>query len=276
MPEATPFQVMIVDDHPLMRRGVRQLLELDPGFEVVAEAGDGASAIDLANRLDIDVILLDLNMKGMSGLDTLNALRRDGVTAQIIILTVSDASSDVFALIDAGADGYLLKDSDPEVLLEAIRAGAKGSKVFSERVNQYLREREMFGAEEDPFSVLTERELDVLHELAQGLSNKQIASVLNISEQTVKVHIRNLLRKLNVRSRVAATILFLQQRGHNKIARWHHHRASFIYSPAATNVASPARYYVQSPHGEYRWQVRVSTSSPTRQRLRQIAAAQRH
>lgn len=213
MPEATPFQVMIVDDHPLMRRGVRQLLELDPGFEVVAEAGDGASAIDLANRLDIDVILLDLNMKGMSGLDTLNALRRDGVTAQIIILTVSDASSDVFALIDAGADGYLLKDSDPEVLLEAIRAGAKGSKVFSERVNQYLREREMFCAEEDPFSVLTERELDVLHELAQGLSNKQIASVLNISEQTVKVHIRNLLRKLNVRSRVAATILFLQQRG---------------------------------------------------------------
>lgn len=213
MPEATPFQVMIVDDHPLMRRGVRQLLELDSGFEVVAEAGDGASAIDLANRLDIDVILLDLNMKGMSGLDTLNALRRDGVTAQIIILTVSDASSDVFALIDAGADGYLLKDSDPEVLLEAIRAGAKGSKVFSERVNQYLREREMFVAEEDPFSVLTERELDVLHELAQGLSNKQIASVLNISEQTVKVHIRNLLRKLNVRSRVAATILFLQQRG---------------------------------------------------------------
>lgn len=213
MPEATPFQVMIVDDHPLMRRGVRQLLELDSGFEVVAEAGDGASAIDLANRLDIDVILLDLNMKGMSGLDTLNALRRDGVTAQIIILTVSDASSDVFALIDAGADGYLLKDSDPEVLLEAIRAGAKGSKVFSERVNQYLHEREMFGAEEDPFSVLTERELDVLHELAQGLSNKQIASVLNISEQTVKVHIRNLLRKLNVRSRVAATILFLQQRG---------------------------------------------------------------
>ena len=106
MPEATPFQVMIVDDHPLMRRGVRQLLELDSGFEVVAEAGDGASAIDLANRLDIDVILLDLNMKGMSGLDTLNALRRDGVTAQIIILTVSDASSDVFALIDASAHAW--------------------------------------------------------------------------------------------------------------------------------------------------------------------------
>ena len=207
MPEATPFRVLIVDDHPLMRRGISQLLQLDPAFNVVAEAGDGASAIDLANRLDLDVILLDLNMKGMSGLDTLNALRRDGVTAQIIILTVSDAANDVYALIDAGADGYLLKDSDPEVLLEAIRSGAKGGKAFSTRVSEYLRERDLFGAQEDPFSVLTEREL------AQGLSNKQIASVLNISEQTVKVHIRNLLRKLNVRSRVAATILFLQTRG---------------------------------------------------------------
>ena len=184
MPEVTPFRVLIVDDHPLMRRGISQLLQLDPAFDVVAEAGDGASAIDLANRLDLDVILLDLNMKGMSGLDTLNALRRDGVTAQIIILTVSDAAS-----------------------------GAKGGKAFSARVSEYLRERDLFGAQEDPFSILTERELDVLHELAQGLSNKQIASVLNISEQTVKVHIRNLLRKLNVRSRVAATILFLQTRG---------------------------------------------------------------
>lgn len=130
MPEATPFQVLIVDDHPLMRRGIRQLLDLDSAFNVIAEAGDGASAIDLANRLDVDVILLDLNMKGMSGLDTLNALRRDGVTAQIIILTVSDSASDVYALIDAGADGYLLKDSDPEVLLDAI-ARARTAAMFS-------------------------------------------------------------------------------------------------------------------------------------------------
>lgn len=90
---------------------------------MVAEAGDGASAIDLANRLDLDLILLDLNMKGMSGLDTLNALRRDGVTAQIIIITVSDSASDIYALIDAGADGYLLKDSEPESLLAAIQKG---------------------------------------------------------------------------------------------------------------------------------------------------------
>lgn len=213
MSEVTPFQVLIVDDHPLMRRGIRQLLALNSDFNVVAEAGDGESAIKLANRLEPDVILLDLNMKGMSGLDTLNALRREEVTAQVIILTASDSTSDIYALINAGADGYLLKDSDPEVLLNDILAGAKGGKVFSEFVSDYLRDRDISGEQADPLSVLTERELDVLHELAQGLSNKQIAASLNIAEQTVKVHIRNLLRKLNVRSRVAATILFLQTRG---------------------------------------------------------------
>lgn len=213
MPGTTSFQVMIVDDHPLMRRGIRQLLELDSVFNVVAEAGDGQTALDLANQNDLDLILLDLNMGRMSGLDTLRALRRDGVTARIVILTVSDAASDIYAMIDAGADGYLLKDGEPEELLDSIRNSANGGDAFSERVFAYLQERESAGGTNDPFSVLTERELDVLHELARGLSNKQIASVLDISEQTVKVHIRNLLRKLNVRSRVAATILFLQTRG---------------------------------------------------------------
>lgn len=209
-----PFQVLIVDDHPLMRRGLRQLLEPDPSFNVVAETGDGATAIALANQYDIDLILLDLNMKGRSGLDTLNALRRDGSTARVIILTVSDAMNDVYALIDAGADGYLLKDDEPEVLLNAIRVGANGGTPFSEKVVHFLEQREARShTSRNPFSVLTERELDVLHELALGLSNKQIASALNISEQTVKVHIRNLLRKLNLRSRVAATILFLQTQG---------------------------------------------------------------
>ncbi|KFC06863.1 nitrate/nitrite response regulator protein [Trabulsiella guamensis ATCC 49490] len=196
-----------------MRRGIRQLLELDSVFNVVAEAGDGQTAIELANQNDLDLILLDLNMGRMSGLDTLRALRRDGVTARIVILTVSDAASDIYAMIDAGADGYLLKDGEPEELLESIRNSANGGDAFSERVFAYLQERENAGGTNDLFSVLTERELDVLHELARGLSNKQIASVLDISEQTVKVHIRNLLRKLNVRSRVAATILFLQTRG---------------------------------------------------------------
>ncbi|AIR63318.1 nitrate/nitrite response regulator protein NarP [Cedecea neteri] len=213
MSEKTVYQVLIVDDHPLMRRGVRQLLELDSTFTVVGEASSGAEAISLANRLSPDLILLDLNMKGLSGLDTLNALRRDGISARVVILTVSDARSDIFTLIDAGADGYLLKDSDPEVLLQDIHRCLTGEKAFSEQVREYLNDRGSKRQSSDPFAILTERELDVLSEVARGLSNKQIASGLHISEETVKVHIRNLLRKLQVRSRVAATVLFLESRG---------------------------------------------------------------
>ena len=212
MSEKAVCQVLIVDDHPLMRRGVRQLLELDSVFEVIGEASSGAEAVSLANRLAPDLILLDLNMKGLSGLDTLNALRRDGVSARVVILTVSDARSDIFTLIDAGADGYLLKDSDPEVLLQEIHQCLAGGKAFSEQVREYLHNRGSERQNSNPFAILTERELDVLSEVARGLSNKQIASGLHISEETVKVHIRNLLRKLQVRSRVAATVLFLESR----------------------------------------------------------------
>ncbi|WP_145515310.1 two-component system response regulator NarL [Yersinia aleksiciae] len=201
--------IMIVDDHPLMRRGIRQLLELDSNFDVVTEANCGSDAIVEAARYQPDVILLDLNMKGMSGLDTLKALRNEGIDARIIILTVSDARNDVYAMIDAGADGYLLKDSEPEILLENIRQAAQGEKVFSDEVAQYLSSRH---EQVNPFSELTERELDVLQEVARGMSNKQVAFELHISEETVKVHIRNLLRKLNVRSRVAATIMFLENK----------------------------------------------------------------
>ncbi|EOU9561056.1 nitrate/nitrite response regulator protein NarP [Cronobacter dublinensis] len=213
MSQSDPWHVVIVDDHPLMRRGIRQLLETDAQFNVVGEASGGAEAIVLANQLTPDIILLDLNMRGLSGLDTLTLLRRNGVSARIIVLTVSDARSDVYAVMDAGADGYLLKDSEPEMLLAAIRDGAAGDGVFSAQVETYLRQRLPGEKPHSPFALLTERELDVLQEVARGLSNKQIASTLHISEETVKVHIRNLLRKLNVRSRVAATVLFFESRG---------------------------------------------------------------
>lgn len=213
MSQPDPWHVVIVDDHPLMRRGIRQLLETDAQFNVVGEASGGAEAIALVNQLTPDIILLDLNMRGLSGLDTLTLLRRDGVSARIIVLTVSDARSDVYAVMDAGADGYLLKDSEPEMLLAAIHDGAAGDGVFSAQVEAYLRQRLPGEKPHSPFTLLTERELDVLQEVARGLSNKQIASTLHISEETVKVHIRNLLRKLNVRSRVAATVLFFESRG---------------------------------------------------------------
>lgn len=112
--------LMIVDDHPLMRRGVRQLLALDPRLDVIAEANNGTEALAEARRQEPDIILLDLNMKGMSGLDTLKALRHEGISSRILVLTVSDARSDIFAMVDAGADGYLLKDSEPEILLGHI------------------------------------------------------------------------------------------------------------------------------------------------------------
>lgn len=203
------LSIMIVDDHPLMRRGIRQLLALEPRLEVVAEANNGTEALAEARRLAPDVILLDLNMKGMSGLDTLKALRHEGVAARILVLTVSDARSDIYAMVDAGADGYLLKDSEPELLLAQVMRGAQGETVFSEVVAEYLATRQ---PSVNPFRQLTERELDVLQEVARGLSNKEIAATLHISEETVKVHIRNLLRKLDVRSRVAATVLWLESR----------------------------------------------------------------
>jgi two-component system nitrate/nitrite response regulator NarP len=202
--------ILIVDDHPLMRRGVRQLLELEPSLNIVGEASNGNEAITYAVRLLPDLILLDLNMKGLSGLDTLKALRNEGIAARIIVLTVSDSRSDIYALLDAGADGYLLKDSEPELLLEQITKAANGENVFSDVILEYLATRD---DQTDPFESLTERELDVLQEVARGMSNKQIASHLHISEETVKVHIRNMLRKLNVRSRVAATVMFLERKG---------------------------------------------------------------
>ncbi|SFN13233.1 two component transcriptional regulator, LuxR family [Candidatus Pantoea varia] len=207
--QQSALTLMIVDDHPLMRRGVRQLLALDPRLEVIAEANNGTEALAEARRQEPDIILLDLNMKGMSGLDTLKALRHEGISSRILVLTVSDARSDIFAMVDAGADGYLLKDSEPEILLGHILQASQGEKVFSEGVASYLDNRQHSA---DPLRQLTERERDVLQEVARGLSNKEIAAILHISEETVKVHIRNLLRKLDVRSRVAATVMWLESR----------------------------------------------------------------
>ena len=149
-------------------------------------------------------------MKGLSGLDTLKGLRAEGVDARILILTVSDAKNDIFTLIDAGADGYLLKDTEPDVLLEQIKRIAQGEVILSDSIKNLLLERKHTV---DPMDSLTDREMDVLRLIATGLSNKQIAGQLFIYEETVKVHIRNLLRKLNVHSRVAATVLFFERNG---------------------------------------------------------------
>ncbi|MGF1696473.1 response regulator [Vibrio kyushuensis] len=209
----TNCKVMLVDDHPLMRRGISQLLAFEDEFDVVAEASNGADAIAKAHEIEPDLILLDLNMKGMSGLDTLKALRADGATAAIVILTVSDNGGDIEAIIKAGADGYLLKDTEPDDLVALLKQATAGDKAYSEEVVKYLAHR---GSEEDIFSQLTTRERQILQEVAKGFRNKQIADRLFISESTVKVHMKSLLKKLQVPSRTAATVLYLERFGDSK------------------------------------------------------------
>ncbi|MFV0486000.1 MAG: response regulator [Vibrio fluvialis] len=209
----TKCRVILVDDHPLMRRGINQLLSLEEEFEVVAEASNGTEAIALAHEVEPDMILLDLNMKGMSGLDTLKALRTDGSSATIVILTVSDSAADIEAIVRAGADGYLLKDTEPDQLVELLKDAVHGNKAYSNVVAAYLRDRQ---DQTDVFDLLTEREAQILGEVAKGYRNKQIADRLFISESTVKVHMKSLLKKLRVPSRTAATVLFLERYGELK------------------------------------------------------------
>ncbi|MBR9786533.1 MAG: response regulator [Vibrionaceae bacterium] len=204
---------MLVDDHPLMRRGIQQLLSFEPEFEIVAEASNGADAVAKAHELELDLVLLDLNMKGMSGLDTLKALRADGCEARIVILTVSDSPADIDAIVRTGADGYLLKDTEPDELVELLKQARSGDKTYSQEVTKYLSER---GDQEDVFAALTERESQILKEVAKGFRNKQIADRLFISESTVKVHMKSLLKKLRVPSRTAATVLYLERFGDSK------------------------------------------------------------
>ncbi|KOE82282.1 nitrate/nitrite response regulator [Vibrio alginolyticus] len=204
---------MLVDDHPLMRRGINQLLSFEDDFAIVAEASNGMDAIALAHETEPDLILLDLNMKGMSGLDTLKALRADESNAIIVILTVSDNASDIEAIVKQGADGYLLKDTEPDELIELLRDAARGEKAYSQFVSRYLSERD---DHENVFDALTSREMQILKEVAKGYRNKQIADRLFISESTVKVHMKSLLKKLKVPSRTAATILYLEYFGDNQ------------------------------------------------------------
>ncbi|PSW65790.1 DNA-binding response regulator [Photobacterium leiognathi subsp. mandapamensis] len=206
----TCWKVMIVDDHPLMRRGIGQLLSMESNFQLVGEASNGNDAIALAHEQSPDLILLDLNMKGMSGLDTLNAMRNEGILACIVVLTVSDSRSDIKTLLNAGADGYLLKDTEPDELIELLKSALCGGKAYSTVVKECLAEQH---STDDMLSQLTERELQILQEVAKGQRNRQIAEQLFISEATVKVHMKSLLKKLQVKSRTAATILYLESQG---------------------------------------------------------------
>ncbi len=213
MKTSTPSTVLIIDDHPLFRKGVSQLLALNDELHLIGEASSGEDGLEMAKGLEPDLILLDLNMKGMNGIETLRALREADLAARILILTVSDSAEDLVGAIRAGADGYLLKDMEPEELLERIVDAQKGRIVISESLNGLLARslRDEAQTAERNVVPLTDREKDILGCLASGLSNKLIARDLNIAEGTVKVHIKNLLKKLKFRSRLEAAVWAIDQ-----------------------------------------------------------------
>lgn len=202
------IRTLIIDDHPLFRKGVIQLLGMEPEFEVVAEASSGDEGVNLALELNPDLILLDLNMKGLNGIETLQVMREKDVDARIIILTVSNSADDLVGAIRAGSDGYILKDTAPEEMVRLIKDSVLGKNAISAELSGMLATalRQEAVVTNRSHAGLTERELSILKCLAHGMSNKLIARDLDIMDSTVKVHIRNLLKKLKFRSRVEAAV----------------------------------------------------------------------
>jgi DNA-binding NarL/FixJ family response regulator len=201
-------RIILVDDHPMMRRGMRQLIEMQEGLQVLAEASSGEEALALVATHEPDMILMDLNMKGMDGIQTTETLRESGVTACIIIVTVSDNDNDVIAALRAGADGYLLKDLEPEELISALLQAERGQLVLSPELTRILAStlRDEKTDRMDLAAKLTDRERQILAMIAVGNSNKLIAGKLGITEATVKVHVKNMLKKMSLRSRVEAAV----------------------------------------------------------------------
>ena len=201
-----PVRLLIVDDHEVVRQGLRVFLGSDPEIEIVGEAEDGIQALEVARRLQPDVVLMNLVMPRMDGIDATIVLRKELPDTEVIILTSELDEERLVAAIRAGAIGYLLKDTTANDLRRAIIAAANGQVLLSPQAIAGLLREVRTPEPADAAELLTERETDVLRLLAQGLSNKEIALRLDISEQTVKSHVHNLLNKLGVSSRTQAAL----------------------------------------------------------------------
>ena len=202
------IRLLIADDHPVVRDGLRGIFEASDEFEVVGEAANGREAVDRAGAVRPDVILMDLRMPEMDGVTAIKRLAERGIAARVLVLTTFDTDTDVVPAIEAGATGYLLKDSPPEELLRGVRAAARGEAVLSPTVATRL-----LGQVRAPtVEPLSQRELDVLALIAEGASNRDAAKKLFISEATVKTHVLHIFAKLGVNDRAAAVAVGYQRR----------------------------------------------------------------
>ncbi|HET9734434.1 MAG TPA: response regulator [Burkholderiales bacterium] len=210
------MRVLLIDDHALVRKGIEELLQ-SRGVQVVAAVGSGEEGVRRARELPADLILLDVKMPGMNGIETLKQLRASGVKAPVVMLTMSREDADLSAALRAGAQGYLLKDIEPEDLVPALEAAVQGNNVVARELvgslARLVRGGDAAAASPPapsraaaPFAELTPRELEILECIADGSSNKMIARALDITDGTVKLHVKAILRKLGLRSRVEAAV----------------------------------------------------------------------
>lgn len=211
--DTSPASILLIDDHPLLRKGVKQLIDLEDSMDVIGEASNAHEGVARAQELDPDLILLDLNMPEINGIETLKMLREAEVSSRIVVFTVSDNEEDVVAALKAGADGYLLKDMEPEELMQNLEQAALGKMVISDRLTALLAQALQSGRTDKSADTdsLTPREKQIIKLIAGGLPNKLIARKLNITEGTVKVHVKHLLKKLRLRSRVEVAVWAVQE-----------------------------------------------------------------
>jgi DNA-binding NarL/FixJ family response regulator len=203
------IRVLVADDQPLVRSGFRMVLDQRPDLELVGEAADGLEALRLSRELDPDVILMDVRMPNLDGVEATRKLVDGGSRARVLVLTTFDLDEYVYAAIRAGASGFLLKDVEPAELVDAIRVVAAGNSLFGPEATQRLLERfaePPASAHAGELEHLTDREREILGLIARGLSNAELADRLYLTEATVKSHVSSILRKLHVRDRVQAVI----------------------------------------------------------------------
>lgn len=205
------INVMLVDDHKLIRESMRQLLELDGIFKVTCEATDGDECIDIINKYPVDVILLDINMPGKNGIDTLTEIRKNKIPVKVLMLTMHNEVEYLVKATDIGVDGYILKEAGYDELKKAINCVYSGESYIQQSLipllNNYLINRD---TDFDKIDSLTKRELEVLKEIAKGGFNKDIAIKLNISERTIKNHISNIFKKIDVSDRTQAAVFAIK------------------------------------------------------------------